>query len=41
MKLDLRKEPTTELLIVYCEANVELAAKLGVSLFGLLQKANA
>ena len=29
-----------ELLIGYCEVNTELAAKVGVSFFGLLQKAN-
>jgi len=37
----LRNELTTELLIACSEANTELAAKLGVSLLGLLQKANA
>ena len=30
-----------KLLIAYCKAGTELATKLGVSLFGLLQKANA
>ena len=36
--MNLRNEPTSALLITCCEANTEFAAKLGVNLFGFLQK---